>query len=281
MAGQLATGRAVKPRRAAVRRLAVHATSRPSPGFARVTLASTHDGFEDDFDYLGYDQWCRLFLPPARGNLVLPEGDAEGWSSRWLALGETRRPAVRNYTIRDARHADGRWLIDIDFVVHRSAAGTVEGLAARWALAAAPGDRVGLLDQGRIFGSPASGAPVTVVADESGLPGVEGIARSLAGQPARYLLEVPDAADIRDLPTDLPRGATWIVRQPGQAAGSGVLAALTAGRLDAASYVYAVGEASLVLRARHLARAAGVADERIDFCAYWRSGRRAALPGGR
>lgn len=281
MARRVASGRAVKPRRAAVRRLVVHAASRPSPGFARVTLASTHDGFEDDFEYLGYDQWCRLFLPNARGDLVLPEGKAEGWYSRWLSLEEADRPAVRNYTIREARRAGDRWLIDIDFVVHRSAVGTVDGLAARWALDAAPGDRVGLLDQGRIFGSPASGAPITVVADESGLPGVEGIARSLAGRPARYLLEVPDAADIRDLPATSPGSATWIVRQARRPPGAGALAALMARRLDAASYIYAVGEASLVFESRRLAASAGVDDDRIDFCAYWRGGRRAALPGDR
>lgn len=283
MAPQLTSSRAVRPRRAAVRRLAVRETCRPSPGFARVTFASTGDGFERDFDYLGFDQWFRLFLPDVSGSLTLPEGDADGWYSRWLAIEAGRRPTVRNYTIRDARREGDRWLIDVDFVVHRSPAGTVDGVAAQWALEATPGEMVGLLDQGRIFDAPGGEIPIVVVADESGLPGVEGILRSLGERPVRCLLEVADAADIRELADRACRhgNAEWIVRGHGDRPGTSAVATLADDTIPASAYVYAVGETALALGVRHRARAAGVADDRIDFCAYWRAGRRAALPGSR
>lgn len=286
MTQKLTSGRSVRPARASVRRLVVAATTRPSPGFVRVTLASTGDGFEDDFEYQGFDQWFRLFLPgesgrpgSARGRLrrlVLPEGEAEGWYSRWLAMDDAERPEVRNYTIRDARVEGGRWLIDVDFVIHRSAAGTVDGAAAGWAVTALPGDEVGLLDQGRIFNAPAGEHPIVVIADESGLPGVEGIARSLGGRAARYLIEVADAADIRSLPaTDLGADTRvdWVVRAHATKPGSAALATIERDELEPSSYLYAVGEAALALAARRNARGAGVADTHIDFCAYWRADR--------
>jgi len=272
---QLTSGRAVRPREASVRRFVVHATTRPSPGFVRVTLASTGDGFEDDFEYQGFDQWFRLFLPGAGRRLALPAGPAEGWYSRWLRMDDAVRPEVRNYTIRSARRRGDRWLIDVDFVIHRSAAGAVEGAAAGWAASATPGDEVGLLDQGRIFNAPAGAHPIIVVADESGLPGVESIARSLGGRPARYLIEVTDASDIRQLPGVDAAAARidWLVRPHAARPGSLAQAALAAERVAPSSYVYAVGEAKLALAARRIARTAGVDDERIDFCAYWRADR--------
>ncbi|MFC4244028.1 siderophore-interacting protein [Gryllotalpicola reticulitermitis] len=274
MTEQLTSGRAVRPRQASVRRLAVHATTQPSPGFVRITLASTGDGFEDDFEYQGFDQWFRLFLPRADGRLVLPDGPAEGWYSRWLGMDESVRPEVRNYTIRDARSDGGRWLLDVDFVIHRSASGTVDGTAAGWAVGATVGDEVGLLDQGRIFNVPAGEHPITVIADESGLPGVEGIARALGDRAARYLIEVTDAADIRTLSPSVPDAdVEWLVRPHRAPAGSLAIAAFDDAAIDASSYLYAVGEAKLALAARRAGRAAGVDDRRIDFCAYWRADR--------
>ncbi|WP_028648121.1 siderophore-interacting protein [Nocardiopsis sp. CNT312] len=273
MAQQLAATRPVAPRRAAVRTFAVADVSRPSPGFARVTLLSTGDGFEEEFEPLGHDHWFRLFLPAPDGSLDLPFGPAEGWYSRLLAIDEERRPVVRNYTMREVRRAGRAWEVDVDFVVHRSpTTGEVEGRAARWALAARPGDPVGLLDQGRLFNMDDHTGPVLVVADESGLPGVEGIARSLAGAPAEYVLEVPAAADRRPLADADP---VWLVRGPGEDAGGRALEHLRSAAIAPATGVYIVGEASFVLAARAIALKAGVPKGRVQFCAYWRLGRRA------
>ncbi|MFE7508652.1 siderophore-interacting protein [Promicromonospora sp. NPDC057488] len=264
------TRRPLKPAAAQVRTFEVVASRAVSPGFRRVTVQSTGDGFEDEFEHFGHDHWFRLFFAGVGQELDLPFGPADGWYARLLAMPEATRPAVRNYTVREARRVGGRWQLDVDFVVHRDAAGQVDGAGARWAQRCRTGERVGLLDQGRIFDADEHAGPVLVIADESGLPGVEGIAHALAGRDATYLLEVPHAADRRALPAVDVR---WLVRDGGRPAGATALDALRATRVDPAAYVYVVGEASFTLAARAHCLAAGVPKSRIDFCAYWRTDR--------
>jgi NADPH-dependent ferric siderophore reductase len=272
-----------RPRKPAVARVAemrVVSTARVSSGFVRVTLVG------DAIEPMGYDQWFRLFLPAASGRLELPHGDAEGWYTRWLALDEAERTVVRNYTVRAARPDPEGWQIDVDLVVHRSpGSGSVEGAAAAWALAARPGDVVGVLGQGVIVDEPDAGHPaMIVIADESGLPAAEGIARSLhPDSRAEFVLEVPRGDDRRALPTAATITEDWIVRDddaalPGRAALNRVeslLAARGSGFAHEGSYAYVVGEASFVLATRALLRAAGVPKHAVHFCAYWRPERRA------
>ncbi len=238
--------------------------------------------FDATYTAMGYDQWFRLFLPAAGSDVVLPEGDPEGWYTRLLSMDEQTRPAVRNYTVREARRAHGAWRIDIDFVVHTSAdTGRVEGIAASWALAARPGDVVGFLDQGIIFnpaGTAADGGgePVVIMSDESGLPGVEGIARSLpAAARATLLLEVPHADDRRELETHADLDVHWRVRAGGTA-GAALLEELDHHALDPRGYLYVVGESSAVLEARRRALRRGMPKTSVDFCGYWRPERRRA-----
>ena len=285
MTESLTRTRPRKPESASVAVMHVVTTARVSAGFVRVTLR-TDPHEPGSFEPMGYDQWFRLFLPAESGRLDLPHGDAEGWYTRWLALDESSRCLVRNYTVRAARPLERGWEIDVDFVVHVSAAtGTVDGVAAAWALAARPGDTVGMLDQGVIFAEPQSTQErILVLADETGLPGVEGIARSLApGTRVTALLEVPHSDDRRELAGGAELDVRWIVRDddsalPGRAA-LGELDAFIAAAGDSlverAAYCYVVGEASFVLDARTRLRAAGVPKDAIDFCAYWRPERRA------
>ena len=285
MTESLTRTRPRKPESASVAMMHVVTSARVSAGFVRVTLR-TAPNEPGSFEPMGYDQWFRLFLPAESGRLDLPHGDAEGWYTRWLALDESSRCLVRNYTVRAARPLERGWEIDVDFVVHVSAAtGTVDGVAAAWALAARPGDTVGMLDQGVIFAEPQSTQErILVLADETGLPGVEGIARSLApGTRVTALLEVPHSDDRRELAGGAELDVRWIVRDddsalPGRAA-LGELDAFIAAAGDSlverAAYCYVVGEASFVLDARTRLRAAGVPKDAIDFCAYWRPERRA------
>jgi NADPH-dependent ferric siderophore reductase len=271
MAESLMTDRTVRPERASVRQLSVCRVQPISSGFRRITLVSEDPGFGSEFGCLGFDQWLRLFLPNAGGVLEPPYGDIEGWYGRWLGADEGRRPVIRNYTVLEARRVADRWEIDIDFVMHAGPSGEIEGVAAGWALAARPGDQLAVLDQGRIFDADAHDGPIMIISDESGLPGVEGIARSLAGRPATYLLEVPHDDDQRELAAADPQ---WFVRDPRRMPGGELLGYLEGVRIDPSSYVYAVGEAAFMLRARELAKIAGVRKDKIDFCAYWRPVRR-------
>lgn len=283
MAQALASDKAVRPSNVTVQRLEVLRSERLSSGFVRVTIGSSAPGFE--FTAVGYDQWIRLFLPvDATQPLSLPDGGASGWYSALLAMPDAERPLVRNYTIREARQTVSGWELDIDFVVHRSAVtGQVEGVGANWALGVTPGSPVGMLDQGRIFAPEDARGCVTIVTDESGLPGVEGILRSLAPDVrATVVIEVPHADDVRPLYSDADVDLQWVVRADSlkhnhALAGKAALERLETLELDCDGYIYAVGEASFVLAARKMAQHAGLPKAAIDFCAYWRPERRKSL----
>jgi NADPH-dependent ferric siderophore reductase len=275
------SNRRVRPVVAAVTRFRVIASRAASANFIRVTLGTDDPRFVAEFRYLGHDQWFRLFLPQptdsapiARRSLVLPLGELDGWHSRLLAIDESVRPVVRNYTIQAARQDSGGWQLDVDFVVHRSD-GVIDGTAAAWAAAARPGDEVGILDQGHIFNPYAceNGCPgdILIVADESGLPGVTGIARSLpADVRVTAVIEVAHADDIRELPSSAALQVRWVVRSPHGEPGSAALPALADVTVRPTDYLYLVGEGGFLVEARDRLRAAGASNELIDFCAYWR-----------
>lgn len=265
----------VRPADATVQTLSVLAVTRPSPGFVRVTLRGEDGAFA--FTDRGLDQWVRLFLPPsADAPLVLPSGGAEGWYSRWQALPADRRPVVRNYTIREARREGAGWDLDVDLVVHRSADGTVEGVAAGWALEVRPGDRVGVLEQGVLFRcDPRTDDRLLVLADESGLPGVEAGLRSLPqGFAVEVALEVAGAGDVRDLPSPADLEVHWYVRTHGRPTGDSLSEHLARVVPTAGTYLYAVGEAGFTAAVQKQAVALGLPPEQVDACAYW-SARRA------
>lgn len=265
---------------ARVHEMVVTRTHALSPSFVRLTFAGVLPAFDEEFVARGDDQWFRLFLPGASGMLTLPDGGGDGWYRRWLAIPEPQRPVVRNYTVRQARRGDGGWEVDADFVLHADDHGRPDGVAARWAVAARPGDRVGLLDQGVLFTASdaaaaiADGGRIWLVADETGLPGVESILRSLPdGAPVTCLLEVPTDADRRPLPSPADVQVRWLVRDQ---SGPRLLSEVETAGLRPADYLYAVGEAGTATGARAIARRAGLPPQQIDFCAYWRPARRAA-----
>lgn len=273
-----------RPQDARVHTLTVQRREQVSSSFVRVTLAGDAD-FDRSFRPVGHDQWFRLFLPNGRGALGVPGGTGDGWYRRWLLIPPARRAVFRNYTIRQARRrANSSWELDVDLVAHAGPSGQVDGVAASWALTAEPGDAVGFLDQGMLFApsdaaaAAADGGRAWLVADETGLPGVEGVLSSLGTEvPVTCVLEVPHDDDRRPLADRPGLDVRWLVRDragalPGQAA----LAELLRHDLGAADYVYTVGEGSMTLDVRKAARKAGLRKERIEFCAYWRPARRAA-----
>ena len=264
-----------KPLDSTLLTLRVRERRRLSPSFARVTLVG------DDlarFVPLGRDQWFRLFLPVAEGTLArLPKRLDTLAYVRYLAIAKTERPVLRNYTVAGFRPTgpDGPEL-DVDFVIHGSAADGTAGPAATWAETCEPGDAVAILDEGILF-TPATevSGPFALVGDETALPAISGILASLrADATGTALVEVPDAGDVRDLVAPAGVDVRWIVRVDARATpGIAVRDAAVEGDIAVPAYAWVAGEQSLVAALRRHWVRAGVDKRAISFTGYWRAPR--------
>ena len=267
---------------------------RLSPNLHRVTI--TGDALAD-FPWRGFDHWFRLFLRlPHQSDFQLPNLSGTGWWKQYRLIPKARRPHCSNYTVAEFR-AEQREM-DIDFVVHRGPDGQLEGAAAIWAVSARPGEPLALLDQGILFDKPADATEVLIVADESGLPAVGGILRSLPRDTVgRVVQEVPTALDRRDF--DGPPGVevSWIFRDGSGLNGSTVNAtavngtavnstalnstALVGGAMALLAlqalppvhpdgYAFVVGESSLATSGRRHLHRLGLPKDRITFSGFWK-----------
>ncbi|MCT9621323.1 siderophore-interacting protein [Curtobacterium sp. C2H10] len=249
-------------------------TERVTPSMHRVTV--TGDDLHE-FRYLGFDHWFRLFVQrPDQDAFRMPDLDGTKWWPTYLAIPEDVRPHCANYTVAAFRRlADGTPELDVDFVVHTDADGTPEGRAAIWACDARPGDELAMLDQGCIFDCPPDTSEVLVAAEETGLPGVVGIAASLPRDAVgRIIQEVPTRGDVR--PLDAPTGVTvtWIVRDevaPHAVPGRAALAELQRHvPVDDRGYAFVVGESTLATEGRRHLHRAGLPKSRITFSGFWK-----------
>lgn len=178
------------------------------------------------------------------------------------------RPVLRNYTVR---HADpDRGQIDIDVVLHGG-----QGPGTRWATSALPGDRLGLLLQGRHHAPPTGTDWQLLVGDETALPAIAAILEAAPGGTVLHVIvEVPSPADIPQLASSAEAHVNWLPRsgamsRPGQLA----LRCLRESPLPSGSgYAWLAGEAASVRAARRHLRAIGLPRSRLYACGYWRLG---------
>ncbi|MCP9948198.1 siderophore-interacting protein [Actinomadura madurae] len=261
----------VKPETSELITLRVLRTERISPHFARVTLG---DGDIDRFSPMGFDQWFRLFIPVNGGTLSrVPRKLTTTSYLRYLTVSKTKRPLLRNYTVRAYRPdgMDGPEL-DVDFVLHGSADDQTAGPAAIWATTCTKGDIVGILDEGIGFNPAPSIDRVLLVADESGLPAVAGILSALPPDTkGRVLVELPSEDDRQDLTTPDGVDVEWIVRENGVPGRTVLKAAESLDLPTEPFFAWTVGEQTLPTRLRRHWVKAGVPKNNIMFCGYWRN----------
>ena len=143
-------------------RLEVVANTRLSPGFANITLGGPE---LENLKTAGFDQAVRLFFPrEGQDGLRMPSFNSEAWMAEVLLMPKSRRPWVRNFTIRKARPEAGE--VDIEFVLH------ADTPASAWARRARPGDPAGIFDIGVTYLPPARTSWQLLVGDESALPAI-------------------------------------------------------------------------------------------------------------
>ncbi|MET0734157.1 MAG: siderophore-interacting protein [Microbacterium sp.] len=278
--------RLVKPHSQDLLHLTVLRTERLSAHWMRVTLGG---GEIDAFRPMGYDQWFRIFLPLG-GDEGLERLPAKAHKLfgylRYLRIPDGMRPVMRNYSVRAFRpaKADAPAELDVDFVLHGSAADGTAGPASRWAETCEPGESVVIIDEGLAFNPERGTDRVVLVADETGLPAVAGICASLpATATGLAIIEAPAAEDA--LAFEHPAGVDvrWIVREHGVKPGEPALDAVRAlapAELPADPYhVYVVGEQALPTESRrHFVGDRGVSKDQVSFCGYWRVGAASPTP---
>jgi NADPH-dependent ferric siderophore reductase len=207
---------------------------------------------------------------------------AEDWFAHWQSLPPDIRASMRTYTVREQRHApqqidmDLAEQIDVDFALHGDL-----GPASRWAGRARPGDRLIALgpteadNRGIDFRPPQGTDWVLITGDETALPAIGGILRSLpADMPVRAWIEIAHPEDLQHLSTDAAAQINWLIR--GTAArGPGLLldmlraADLPPGR----PYAWLAGESGTVRALRRfLVGERGLDRRSVTFTGYWRQG---------
>jgi NADPH-dependent ferric siderophore reductase len=225
----------------------------------------------------GPDQRIKVLLaPPDGSDIKLPSGPE--WYPEWCAEPVEERFIMRTYTVRGLRPEVAE--LDIEFVLHG-----VNGPASAWVSEARPGDEVGLilpfavdttgtkglLHSGVDYVPPATSVRRILVADETALPALAGILEQLpAAAHATVFVEVPDARDIRPLPTPGFADITWIT----PTGAVSLLEALKSADLPYdADYAWVAGESSMIKSVRrHLVNAAGLPKAAVSFQGYWKRG---------
>lgn len=273
----MAYSKLVKPESAELIHLTVLRSEQLSAHWIRVTLGG---GEIEKFRPMGFDQWFRLFLPiggdagldrvPAKANRMF------GYL-KFLRIPDGERPVMRNYTVRAYRPAtaDAGAEIDVDFVLHGSAAEGTAGPASRWAETCQAGEHVLIIDEGLTFNPQRGTDRVLLVGDETALPAIASISASLPPHAVgTAIIEVPTTEDALAFPRPSGVEVVWIVRPHGVAPGSLALEMLGRTTLpDAPFHAYAAGEQALASGTRkHLVGERGVDKNAVSFCGYWKIG---------
>ena len=273
----MAFSKMVKPETTDLLPLEVLRTEPLAPHWVRVTLGG---GEIAKFRPMGYDQWFRLFIP-VTGDSGLERVPAKAHKLfgylKFLRIPDGERPVMRNYTVRAYRQATGERgaEIDVDFVLHGSAAAGTAGPASRWAETCKPGDRVLIIDEGLTFNPERGTDRVVLVGDETALPAIASICASLPSSAAgTAIIEVPSADDALEFPHPANISVEWIVRPADTDPGELALSALRGLALpDAPLHVYAAGEQALASGVRkQLVSERGVDKNTVSFCGYWKIG---------
>jgi NADPH-dependent ferric siderophore reductase len=187
-----------------------------------------------------------------------------------LQFPEGDRAVQRAYTVRS--YDAGNHELTIDFVVHGD-----EGIAGPWAVAARPGDEIGMVGPGGGY-APADDVDWHLfVGDESALPAIAAsLERVPTGRRVVVYAEVEDAGEELPLSSPGTLEVNWVHRAasnlgPGEELVDRVTtASLPRGDFDA----FVHGEAGFVREVRrHLRGERGLEPTRLSASGYWRRGR--------
>lgn len=231
------------------------ATVRQSRGFAGAVLKLMRAG---DYELTVTDRhqigphYLRLSF--AAGGLLADRAvHPTMWIRLWFPDGE--RLHQRGYTLVDPDPAADT--VDVEFALH-------DGVAARWAQQAEPGDTIEATVLGSNFALPTPApAGYVVVGDTASLPAINSLLDAIGDAPAHVFLEAAHAED-RLLPVRRP--ATWVDRD-----GDALVDAVAAAAFEAPDHFgwVACDNRSTRAVARVLRDDYGMARRSVKAQAYW------------
>lgn len=269
--------------------VAVLRTERLSTNFVRVTLGGAQ---LRHFAPSGLDQRIKIAFPDRYGEYApfWEVGEVSPtttqWRSQWRALPEARRNPLRSYTVRNVRPKQRE--IDVDFVLHDPS-----GPASRWAAQAALGEELVVCGpdvraEDRLQGiqwHPGAATKVLLVGDETAIPAIHNIVRTLGDNVTGQVLLEAETDDDLHTPalSDAAIDVTTRVRE-GAATGSCSEAMVREWMLSHGHqavqfgddfYAWIAGETSDVSALRRcFVRELGIAAHRVHAQGYWRRGKR-------
>lgn len=253
----------------------VRAVSYPTPRFARITFGG---GDLEDYASLGPAEFLYVLLPPpGRSGLTV---DREFTWDRLKNMPKEDRPRGAYYTVREYRPEKAE--LDLDFLLHSEGEeskdpgrdeAVLENYASRWAAQAKPGDPAALWGPRILYEPPPGTAWQLLVADETGLPAVAAILRSLPEDArAQAFMEVADESEEQRLDSAGEVEITWLHRGGVPAGKSSLLAEAVRGSELPNGEVYVWGGAgnrNISAIRKHLRTEHGVDKSRMDILAYW------------
>jgi NADPH-dependent ferric siderophore reductase len=146
--------------------------------------------------------------------------------TQWIRMWFTEHDKLhqRGYTLVDPDPAADT--VDIEFALH-------DGVAARWAQAAQPGDTVDVTVLGSNFTLPEPRpAGYVIVGDTASLPAINSLLAAIGDAPARVFLEAPHEED-KQLPVLRAADVSWVDRKNN---GEALIETVAAAAFDAADH---------------------------------------------
>jgi NADPH-dependent ferric siderophore reductase len=179
------------------------------------------------------------------------------WIRMWFSEGAKLHQ--RGYTLVDPDSAADTF--DIEFALH-------DGIASRWAEAAAPGDTIEATVLGSNFTVPQpSPSGYVIVGDAASLPAINSLLGAIGDTPARVFLEAVHDDD-RDLPVGRSSDVVWVDRKN---CGEALVQAVRAASFGAADHFGWVACDTRTTRAivKVLREDYGISRKSIKAQAYW------------
>ncbi|MEU0932486.1 siderophore-interacting protein [Embleya sp. NPDC005971] len=236
-----------------------------TPGMIRIVFGG--EGLRA-FESTGVgDEYLRLHFPfPDTGEPALPDvnpggsrGEAGPGADEADRYAQTRRYTVRRF---DAERGE----VTIDFVVHDG------GVASAWALAARPGDQVGIGTPRGLYAPPAETVWQILACDAAGLPALGRLVEQLPARTrARVIVEVADAGHEQVFDSAADVEYVWLHGSGNGAAPSRLAQALRAMTLpEGPGYVWAAGETRALREIRrHVRHELGLHARMYKVIGYW------------